>query len=83
MPSDRELLERLFNLLVRRNFIIGDEASTRDMVKRYQRPPVTMHNRVAMQMTIPEYKALGDLLAEIDKHLNPAAAAEEETRESA
>lgn len=74
--TDRVLLERLFNLLVRRNFIVGDETSVRDMVKRYQQPPLTMHHRVAMQMTIDEYKLLGDLLEEIVEHFNPANSAE-------
>jgi hypothetical protein len=84
--TDRELLERLFNTLVRRNFIVGDEVSTRDMVKRYQQPPLTMHHRVAMQMTLAEYKALGNLLEEIVEHFNPANAvepAEGEIREPA
>lgn len=70
--TDRELLEKLFNLLVRRNFIVGNEESTRDMVKRYQQPPLTMHHRVAMQMTIAEYKVLGNLLEEIVEHFKPA-----------
>lgn len=74
--TDRELLERLFNILVRRNFIVGDEASTRDMVKRYQQPPLTMHHRVAMQMTIAEYKVLGDLLEEIVGHFKPSELAQ-------
>lgn len=74
--NDRELLEKLFNLLVRRNFIVGDETSVRDMVTRYQQPPLTMFHRVAMQMTIAEYKVLGDLLEEIVEHFNPANAVE-------
>lgn len=82
--TDRELLEQLFNLLVRRNFIVGDETSVRDMVKRYQQPPLTMHHRVAMQMTIAEYKVLGDLLEEIVEHFKPTDQVEPtegETRE--
>lgn len=81
MLTDRELLERLFNLLVRRNFIVGDETSVRDMVKRYQQPPLTMYHRVAMQMTIDEYKVLGDLLEEIVEHFNPTDSVEPAERE--
>lgn len=70
--TDRELLEKLFNLLVRRNFVAGDEASIRDMVKRYQQPPLTLYHRVAMQLTTAEYKELGDLLEDIVEHFNPS-----------
>lgn len=74
--TDRELLYQLFMMLTKRNFVIGDEASTRDMVKRYQQPPVTMYHRVAMQMTIAEYNELSVLLEKILEHFNPYAATE-------
>lgn len=67
--SDRELLQRLFDMLRQRNFILGDEASVRDMVQRYRQPPVTLHQRVAMQLTVAEYQALAALLSEINQHL--------------
>lgn len=81
--TERELLQELFDALKNQDFVVGDEASTRDMVKRYQRPPVTMHRRVAMQFTIAEYHKLAATLKKINTHLNPAQPAEEEIRESA
>lgn len=68
---DRELLEKLFAFLAQRNFILGEEQTVRDMVLRYKQPPMTMLNRVAMQMTINDYKELGKLLEQIDGHLHP------------
>ena len=67
--SERELLEQLAAFLRGRNFIQGDPASIKDMVQRYQQPPLTMHNRVAMQMTVAEYRQLGTLLETISQHL--------------
>lgn len=81
--TDRELLEQLFGFLKQRSFVIGDEASTRDMVQRYQRPPVTMLHRVAMQMTTQDYNNLGTLLNRIDDHLKETTPAEGEILESA
>lgn len=69
--TDRELLEKLFFMLVKRNFVEGDEASTRDMVKRYKQPPLTMYHRVVMQMTKAEYDQLSKLLEEVVEHFKP------------
>ena len=69
--TDRELLERLFRLLVNRDYVAGDPDSIMDMVNRYQRPPLTMHYRIAMQMTVNDYKRLADVLETISKHLYP------------
>lgn len=81
--NEYELLQELFDALKNQDFVVGDEASTRDMVKRYQRPPITMHRRVAMQFTIPEYHAVASILKKIDAYLKPAEPVEEEARESA
>lgn len=67
--SDHELLVQLAGFLAKRNFITMDDESLADMVKRYQNPPLTGHNRVAMQMTVNEYNALAALLTRIDEHL--------------
>jgi hypothetical protein len=65
------MLKKLFDFMVGRNFIAGDVASVKDMVKRYKQPPLTMHNRIAMQMTVNEYDALFPLLTEIQQYLYP------------
>ncbi len=67
--SDRQLLEKLFKFMQGRNFITMDSKSLTDMVKRYQNPPLTALNRVAMQMTAREYEDLSKLLTKIREHL--------------
>lgn len=70
--TDREALEKLFDFLSNRTFVAGPEEVVKDMVKRYQQPPWTMHQRVVMQMTVAEYQAIGLLLTRIAHHLKPA-----------
>jgi hypothetical protein len=67
--TDRQLLERLFTAIAGKTCITMEDASLTDMVMRYQNPPLTALNRVAMQMTVREYNALGELMKEIDAHL--------------
>lgn len=67
--SDRELLIQLAYFLTKRTFITMDDANLTDLVQRYQHPPLTAHNRVAMQMTVNEYNALAALLTTIESHL--------------
>jgi hypothetical protein len=67
--TDRALLEQLFAFLKERDFVLGNETSVKDMVLRYARPPLTMHYRAAMQLTIQDYKTLGKLLKTLDDHL--------------
>lgn len=69
--SDRELLTQLFALLSKRTCITMDDVSLTDMVKRYQNPPLTALNRVALQLTVPEYNELSRLMHIIGAHLNP------------
>jgi len=69
--TDRELLEEIFNFMVKRNYIMGDEISVRDMVTRYQQPPLTLLHMVVMQMTVEDYATLDDLLRRIVEHFNP------------
>ena len=67
--TDHELLVSLFEFLKARDFVLGNEGSVRDMVNRYARPPLTMHYRCAMQLTMQDYKDLALLLSQIDTHL--------------
>lgn len=67
--TDHDLLVKLFTFLKARDFVLGNEGSVKDMVKRYQRPPLTMHYRACMQLTVQDYKDLAVLLTEIDTHL--------------
>ena len=76
--TDRELLEQVFNFLVRRNFIQGDEASVRDMVTRYKQPPLTMYHLVCMQMTMEDYRKLEKLLEQMLARFDPNVIAAEE-----
>lgn len=69
--TDRELLEEVFRMLQGRNYVTLNYEALRDMVTRYNYPPLTMHFRYAMQLTQPDYERLGKLLARIDEHLNP------------
>lgn len=76
--TDSELLEKLFHFMAARNYVLGDEQGVRDMVLRYKQPPLTMHHRVAMQMTVQDYKDLTELLEQIVEHFNPDKIAAEE-----
>lgn len=67
--SDRQLLEKLLNFMQGRNYITMEGDALTDMVKRYQNPPLTALNRVAMQMTAREYEVLSKLLTKIRAHL--------------
>ena len=80
--TDHELLVSLFEFLKARDFVLGNEGSVRDMVTRYARPPLTMHYRCAMQLTMQDYKDLALLLSKIDAHLKQENTTEE-TREPA
>lgn len=69
--TDRELLEQMYAFFVGRNFVKGDTTSVMDMVKRYQQPPLTMHQRVCAQMTESEYDRFSKLLIRVRHHLKP------------
>lgn len=71
--SDRELLEKLYTFLKERQFVEGDPESIRVMTQSFRQPPLTMHFRVAMQLTRRDYKALSALMREIKQHLTPVS----------
>lgn len=71
--TDREMLEKLFAFFVGRDFVTAAPEAIKDMVKRYEQPPLTMYRRVAMQMTQQQYDELVPLLMEIQQHLFPVA----------
>jgi len=71
MSTDRELLQELFNFLVKRNYVQGDEAGIMDMVQRYKQPPLTRYHQVCMQMTQADYRNLENLLERIVAHFAP------------
>jgi hypothetical protein len=67
--TDREMLQQLATFLNKRTFIQGDEASIRDMVKRYANPPLTLVNRVSMRLTVNELNQLNSLMQKVNGHL--------------
>jgi len=69
--TDRELLEKLYHFICARNFVFGDEHGVKDMVFRYKQPPLTMHHRIAMQMTVQDYNDLSEMLKQILEHFSP------------
>lgn len=71
MTYERELLERLAASLNQRTFIEGDAKSIADMFARYGNPPLTMHNRVAMRMSVPEYQQFQALMRRVNGYLEP------------
>lgn len=77
MTYEREMLEKLSSFLNMRTFIEGDAESIADMVRRYGNPPLTMHNRVAMQMTVTEYKQFQALMRRVNGYLKPAEVVED------
>lgn len=80
--TDRELLRQLFAFLAGRNYVKGDPESIRDMVRRYQQPPLNMHYRICAQMTKAEYDSLSILLVRIQHHLKPPELTEDQLDES-
>lgn len=80
--TDREALEALFIFMANRTFVSGTPEVVRDMVKRYEQPPLTLHNRVAMQMTKAEYDSVSLLLTRIMHHLKPREVTEDSIDES-
>jgi len=81
--TDRELLQELFNIMVKRSYIQGDEVSIMDMVQRYKQPPLTRYHQVCMQMTQADYRNLENLLERIVAHFAPVAEPIEETLNAA
>lgn len=75
--TDRELLEKVFRFLAKRNYVALDDASIVDMVTRYQNPPLTRLHRICMQMTVNDYKELETLLEQIKEQFNPDRLAKE------
>jgi ribosomal protein L30/L7E len=67
--TDRQLLEKIFLLLVNNPVVIADEASIRDMLARYANPPLSMHYRAALKLTVNDANALNGLLKSINDHL--------------
>jgi len=67
MASD--LLNELFAFLKGRTFVVGDEQTIKAMTQSMQNPPMTMRNRVVMQMTVKDYQHLAKLLATIEQQL--------------
>lgn len=78
MPTDSELLQELATFLSQRTFIMGDEASIRDMVFKYKNPPFTLLNRAAMRMTVAEFNYLNDLMLKVNAHLQSTLHKEEQ-----
>lgn len=77
MTYERELLEKLTKFLNGMVFIEGDMLSIRDMVSRYGNPPLTLHNRIAMRMSVDEYKQFQALMQRINGHLKPVEIVED------
>jgi len=69
--TERDMLEKLYQFLCARNYVFGDEQGVKDMVLRYKQPPLTMHHRIAMQMTVQDYNDLSEMLKKILEHFNP------------
>jgi hypothetical protein len=69
--TDLELLQALFDFLTSHNYIFGEEAVIRDMVLRYKQPPLTLYNRVCLQMTQKDYDRLSDLLKLVLERFDP------------
>lgn len=76
--TDREMLQQLADFLNKRTFAQGDEASVRDMVKRYANPPLTLVNRVSMRLTVTEFNQLNTLMQKINRHLQSTLHNEEQ-----
>lgn len=70
---ERLLLEKLYPFLIGRNFVQGMPDMLRDMTKRYQQPPLTMHYRVGMQMTVNEYEYFFSLITALHEYMMATA----------
>lgn len=83
MIEEKQLLKEVFDFLVKCNYIQGEEESIRDMVMRYKHPPMTLYNRVVMQMTVPESEKLSNLLGRILALFEPEGVPLEQPNEAA
>lgn len=77
MTYERELLSKLALFLNERTFIEGDMKSIADMLLRYGNPPLTMHNRIAMRMSVTEYKQFQALMQRVNGYLMPVEVVED------
>lgn len=77
--TDHKLLQQLADFLNKRTFIRGDEKSINDMVSRYGNPPLTWHFRIAMRLTVTEFRQLTALMQKVNTHLQPTLQSEAQT----
>lgn len=77
--TDRELLEQLAGFINQRIFIRGDEKSLHDMVNRYGNAPLTWHYRIAMRLTVMEFRRLNTLMQIVNDHLQSTLHSETQT----
>lgn len=63
--TERELLAQLYNFIISKQIVMGDEGSIMDMVVRYKSPPFTIAYPAALRMTLADTHVLNDLLQEV------------------
>ena len=62
MMTERDLLIQLCAFISKKQIVMGDEASIRNMVAVYQNPPFTLAFPAAMRMTLADTYQLNELL---------------------
>lgn len=62
MNVEGEMLARICAFIVKKQFVVGDLKSIKDMVQRYEHPPFTIAYPVCMRMTMLDNDELGELL---------------------
>lgn len=60
--TERELLAILYNFIVTKQIIVGDDASIKDMVVRYKFPPLSVLYPVCLRMTLQQSNELNEIL---------------------
>ena len=60
--NERELLIALYNFIVTKQIVQGDNDSLKDMAQRYKNPTISMAFPVVIRMTVPDSHVLNELL---------------------
>lgn len=69
MTTEAALLRAMTELLNKQVLLVMDEATIRDMLKRYPMPPFTMHSRAVIRMNVTTLQQLRRLLKMANAHL--------------
>lgn len=69
MTTEAAILHEMVELLNKQVLLVMDEATIRDMLKRYPMPPFTLQSRAVIRMNVTTLQQLRRLLKMANTHL--------------